>query len=158
MNRVLSKCVAAAVLAVAASAFAADEDPYLTYVKNAPEFKPVKQDPGAWTNRWNTWIYMPWRFQWTIGTGDAGGQFCKGDRTYVFVLQNARVTSSVLGDTTSAGLMTGKLAVDVEFPAAVKDAVDERTGKKLGTGTKFAFEFNAPEAALMSFAGAPPRP
>jgi len=55
----------------------AEEDPYLTFVKTAPEFKPVKQDPGAWTNRWNTWVYMPWRFQWTIGTGDAGGQFCK---------------------------------------------------------------------------------
>ena len=56
---------------------AAEDDAYLNYVKNAPEFKPVKQDPGAWTNRWNTWIYMPWRFKWDIGTGDEGGQFCK---------------------------------------------------------------------------------
>ncbi len=56
---------------------AAGEDPYLTYVRNAPEFKAVRQDPAAWTARWNTWVYMPWRFKWTIGTGDEGGQFCK---------------------------------------------------------------------------------
>jgi hypothetical protein len=62
---------------LASVACAADEDPYLAYVKSAPEFQSVRQDPGAWTNRWNTWVYMPWRFQWTIGTGDAGGQFCK---------------------------------------------------------------------------------
>ena len=83
--------------------------------------------------------------------------FTKGDRTYVFVLQNVRVTSTVLGDTKTDGLTTGKLAVDVEFPVVVKDAVDERSGKKLGSGKKFSFEFNAPEAAFMSFAGAPPR-
>ena len=41
---------------LAGCALAADEDPYLTYVKNAPEFQPVRQDPGAWTNRWNTWV------------------------------------------------------------------------------------------------------
>ena len=68
-----------------------------------------------------------------------------------------RVTSTVLGDTKTDGLTTGKLAVDVEFPVVVKDAVDERSGKKLGSGKKFSFEFNAPEAAFMSFAGAPPR-
>ena len=77
MNRVIPKCIAALALAVSMSVFAADEDPYLTYVKTAPEFKPVKQDPAAWTARWNTWTYMPWRFKWDIGTGDAGGQFCK---------------------------------------------------------------------------------
>ena len=53
------------------------EDPYLAYVRNAPEFKPVRQDPGGWNAHWNTWVYMPWRYQWTIGTGDEGGQFCK---------------------------------------------------------------------------------
>jgi hypothetical protein len=75
MKRLFQGCVIAALLASVACA--ADEDPYLAYVKSAPEFQSVRQDPGAWTNRWNTWVYMPWRFQWTIGTGDAGGQFCK---------------------------------------------------------------------------------
>ncbi len=64
-------------LVSAASALAAEEDAYLNYIKNAPEFKPVRQDPAAWTERWNTWVYMPWRYQWSIGTGDAGGQFCR---------------------------------------------------------------------------------
>ncbi|NQT88355.1 beta-galactosidase, partial [bacterium] len=53
------------------------EDAYLTYVKNAPEFRRVRQDPAMMTARWDTWIYMPWRYQWHIGTGDAGGQFCR---------------------------------------------------------------------------------
>ena len=77
MSRLSRSCLIACLLLVTVSALAADEDPYLTYVKHAPEFQPVRQDPGAWTNRWNTWVYMPWRFQWTIGTGDDGGQFCK---------------------------------------------------------------------------------
>lgn len=29
------------------------------------------------SQRWNTWLYMPWRYKWTIGTGAAGGQFCR---------------------------------------------------------------------------------
>lgn len=77
MNRKSLTCVAWLVLAFSVASSGAEEDPYLTYMKNAPEFKPVKQDPAAWTARWNTWVYMPWRFQWGIGTGDAGGQFCK---------------------------------------------------------------------------------
>jgi hypothetical protein len=52
-------------------------DPYYRYVTTAPEFRPVRQDPAFLIGRWNTWIYMPWRFQWTIGTGDAGGRFCR---------------------------------------------------------------------------------
>ena len=52
-------------------------DPYLRYVNTAPEFRPVRQDPAFLIGRWNTWIYMPRRYQWTIGTGDAGGRFCR---------------------------------------------------------------------------------
>jgi len=66
-------------MAVAAGADAPDEaaDPYLRYVNTAPEFQPVRQDPAFLIGRWNTWIYMPWRYHWTIGTGDAGGRFCR---------------------------------------------------------------------------------
>ncbi len=52
-------------------------DAYQRYVENAPEFKPVKQDPAFLLGRWDTWIYMPWRYQWTIGTDAAGGEFCR---------------------------------------------------------------------------------
>ncbi|HUT32910.1 MAG TPA: beta-galactosidase trimerization domain-containing protein [Planctomycetota bacterium] len=68
--------VMAAALAFGASVLAA-EDPYLAYVKSAPEFKPVRHDPKMLIGRWDTWIYMPWRYQWHIGTGDEGGQFSK---------------------------------------------------------------------------------
>ncbi len=66
-----------AVLALVASTVAAQEDPYLRYVRTAPEFRPVRQDPALLTGRWNTWIYMPWRYQWSIGTGETGGRFCR---------------------------------------------------------------------------------
>lgn len=53
------------------------DDPYYRYIATAPEFQPVKHDPKMLTARWDTWLYMPWRYQWTIGTGDEGGQFCR---------------------------------------------------------------------------------
>ena len=37
----------------------------------------MRQDPAFLLGRWNTWIYMPWRYQWSIGTGEAGGRFCR---------------------------------------------------------------------------------
>ncbi|MBI1373201.1 MAG: beta-galactosidase [Phycisphaera sp.] len=55
------------------------EDPYLTYVRNAPEFRSVAQDPRVMIGRWDTWLYMPWRYKWGIGTADAGGEFCKAN-------------------------------------------------------------------------------
>ena len=55
----------------------AAEDAYLSYVRTAPEFRRVAQDPKVLIGRWDTWVYMPWRYQWHIGTGDEGGQFCR---------------------------------------------------------------------------------
>lgn len=52
-------------------------DPYLEYIRTAPEFQSVAQDPQAWQGRWNTWLYMPWRYQWSIGTEQRGGEFCR---------------------------------------------------------------------------------
>jgi hypothetical protein len=48
---------------------------YVDYLRRAPEFQPVDQamPPG----RWDTWLYMPWRYRWTIGTGKEGGRFCR---------------------------------------------------------------------------------
>ena len=61
---------------------AGGDDPYRRYITTAPEFQPVRQDPAFLIGRWNTWIYMPWRYQWTIGTGEAGGEH------YFFVRDN----------------------------------------------------------------------
>ncbi len=54
-----------------------EENSYLKYVEESPDFIMVEQDTNMLTKNWNTWIYMPWRYKWTIGTGDAGGRFCK---------------------------------------------------------------------------------
>lgn len=56
---------------------AGDDDAYRRYIMNAPEFRPVRQDQAFLIGRWDTWIYMPWRYQWTIGTNEAGGRFCR---------------------------------------------------------------------------------
>src|SRR5262245_27910569 len=53
------------------------DDPYRRYILTAPEFQPVRQEPAFLIGRWDTWIYMPWRYQWTIGTGETGGRFCR---------------------------------------------------------------------------------
>ena len=53
------------------------EDPYLRYVRTAPEFQSVEQNPQMMIGRWDTWTYMPWRYHWHIGTGDEGGRFCR---------------------------------------------------------------------------------
>ncbi|MGH7162054.1 MAG: beta-galactosidase trimerization domain-containing protein [Planctomycetota bacterium] len=68
---------AAAIVAALAGAAAAQDDPYLAYVKGATEFRRVRQDPALVCARWDTWVYMPWRYQWTIGTNDESGRFCK---------------------------------------------------------------------------------
>ena len=52
-------------------------DGYREYVRQAPEFRRVRQDPGLLAGRWDTWLYMPWRYRWTIGTGPEGGRFCR---------------------------------------------------------------------------------
>ena len=83
--------------------------------------------------------------------------FAKGGRTYVFIVQNAAVTSTSLGDTKTKGLGSSSVAVEVEFSSPVRDVVDERAGKNIGDGAKFKAEFNQAEAVLLSFAGEPPR-
>jgi hypothetical protein len=48
---------------------------YLEYILRAPEFRPVRQPPR--TARWDTWLYMPWRYRWPLGTGEEAGLFCR---------------------------------------------------------------------------------
>lgn len=55
----------------------AEADPYERYVATALEYRPVKQDRAFLLGRWDTWLTMPWRYRWTIGTGEAGGRFCR---------------------------------------------------------------------------------
>ncbi|MHC4549313.1 MAG: beta-galactosidase trimerization domain-containing protein [Planctomycetota bacterium] len=61
-------------IGVLAAAAGAEEDPYLAYVRTAPEFRAVGRiDSGDW----DTWIYMPWYYRWTIGHDEEGGRFCR---------------------------------------------------------------------------------
>jgi hypothetical protein len=64
-------------IALLATVPAVAEDPYLAYISKAPEFQRVRQDRAFLLGRWDTWLYMPWRYRWTIGTGDEGGKFCR---------------------------------------------------------------------------------
>jgi len=64
-------------LALLAAAAAAGEEADLAYFRDAPEWRRVAPVPAASRERWDTWLYMPWRHQWTIGEGEAGGRFCR---------------------------------------------------------------------------------
>ena len=52
---------------------AATEDPFLDYCLNAPEFQAVATIPS----RFDGFIYMPWRYQWSIGTNENAARFCR---------------------------------------------------------------------------------
>ena len=67
--------LAASTVAFQSSAEAGDS--YARYVQTASEFQTVRQDRELLSGRWDRWVYMPWRYQWTIGTGEAGGRFCR---------------------------------------------------------------------------------
>jgi hypothetical protein len=77
LSTVALRLVPAWLVVLACVAPAGAEDGYLHYVRNAPEFQRVRQDRSMLLSRWDTWIYMPWRYRWSIGTGEAGGQFCR---------------------------------------------------------------------------------
>lgn len=68
--------VEAIVLGIGAAAFG-QADPYENYVKTSRDFAPVKQDKAWLLKAYPSWTFMPWYYQWTIGYGDAAGQFCK---------------------------------------------------------------------------------
>lgn len=52
---------------------------YLAYLRQAPEFRRVRQDSFATGDegRWDSWVYMPWRYRWHIGTDRRGGEFTR---------------------------------------------------------------------------------
>ena len=51
------------------------ENVYPAYIRQAPEHQRVSQDPALDQGRWDTWLYMPWRYRWHIGTEQRGGEF-----------------------------------------------------------------------------------
>jgi hypothetical protein len=81
----------------------------------------------------------------------------KAGRTIVFVISNPEISVSSEGGGNAVGLKTGTVAITLEFAKAVQSARDERTGKELGDGREFKFDWPMNEAVVISFAGAPPR-
>ncbi len=59
----------------ALSAWAEDEDPYVTYIKISKDFKRVTQDK-KFAKALPGWTVMPWYAAWPIGQDDASGQWC----------------------------------------------------------------------------------
>jgi hypothetical protein len=80
----------------------------------------------------------------------------KGDRTYVFVLQNVPIASGSTGGGGAVGLVEGEVPIEVLLAAPVHGVRDERTGRNLPDGDHFSFRVDATEAVLFSFAGSPP--
>ena len=56
--------------------------------------------------RWDTWLYMPWRYQWSIGTGDAGGQFCREFAHQRRIYGSWRRAAGVAGSSGNSGSTT----------------------------------------------------
>jgi hypothetical protein len=80
----------------------------------------------------------------------------QGGRTLVFVLQNLPRSAGVAGRGGADALIEAEVSIEVQLVAPVKEARDERTGRKLGTGDRFTFELDTTEAIFWSFAGPPP--
>lgn len=76
----------------------------------------------------------------------------KDGRTIACLCLNPEIIGSQTGGGNAAGLKTKKTPVTMAFAAAIKDARDERSGKKLGDGKEFSFDWPMNEAVIVSFA------
>ena len=76
----------------------------------------------------------------------------KGDRTIVFVVFNPETVAALTGTDNPVGLKSETIPVTLRFARPVNDARDERTGKQLGTGNSFRFDWKMDEAIVISFA------
>ncbi|MDB5334222.1 MAG: hypothetical protein JWP03_5373 [Phycisphaerales bacterium] len=79
----------------------------------------------------------------------------QGTRRILFACLNPEIAVSSTGGGNAVGLKTEVLPVTLTFAKDVKDARDERTGKDLGAGREFKFDWKMNEAIVVSFAGEP---
>ncbi|NOX54727.1 MAG: beta-galactosidase, partial [Planctomycetes bacterium] len=77
--------------------------------------------------------------------------------TFVFVVQNVPMSGDMFGGGGAKGLGGRRQRITVQLAAPVRDVIDERTGRPLGDGRRFAFEWNPIEAVFFSFRGPLPR-
>jgi hypothetical protein len=78
----------------------------------------------------------------------------KGGRTILFVITNPEISVSSEGGGNAVGLKTATVPITLEFAAPIKGAKDERTGKDLGDGKEFKFDWTINQAVVMSFQSA----
>ena len=72
-------------------------------------------------------------------------------RTYVFVVEKAATGGDPSGGNWGTDLRDAELPLQIDFAEAVRDVIDERTGKRLGDGRSFQVRFPTWEAVLLSF-------
>lgn len=80
----------------------------------------------------------------------------KDGRTILFVCMNPEIAVSATGGGNSLGLKSEVLPVTLAFSGKRTGVRDERTGKDLGSGTAFQFDWPMNEAIVLSFDDAPP--
>ncbi|HEX3998592.1 MAG TPA: beta-galactosidase trimerization domain-containing protein [Pirellulales bacterium] len=78
-------------------------------------------------------------------------------RTFAFVVMEPEIAVSGVGGGNAVGLKTATQPITLHFAAPIRDARDERSGKSLGSGADFPFDWKLNEAVVVSFAGDPPR-
>ncbi len=82
----------------------------------------------------------------------------KGGRIVLFVCMNPEIAVSSTGGGNSVGLKEDTLPVTLTFAGKLVGVRDERTGKDLGGGSEFKFDWKMNEAIVLSLDGAsPPR-
>ncbi|MBI2300414.1 MAG: beta-galactosidase trimerization domain-containing protein, partial [Armatimonadetes bacterium] len=80
----------------------------------------------------------------------------KDGRTLLFVMQKVATGGDPAGGNWAEKVVDQPVSVTVELDHPVRDAVDERTGKRLGDGRSFGLRFRSVEAGMLSFT--PPAP
>ncbi len=72
-------------------------------------------------------------------------------RTLLFVSLNPEIRGTSLGGGNSVGLKTATVPIKLRFTREIRNARDERTGRALGNGAEFNFDWKQNEAVVVSF-------
>ena len=83
--------------------------------------------------------------------------WAQGNRTILFLCYKPEITAGAMGGGNSVGLKSDLVPVTLAFRRPVQGVRDERSGRSLGTGSQFTFDWKMNEAVVLSFEGLPPR-
>ncbi len=98
---------------------------------------------------------VPWVSIAGAGEGEHGYEVTywslPAGRTLLFVCLNPEIRGTSLGGGNSVGLKTATVPIKLRFAGEVRNVRDERTGRVLGNGAVFAFDWKQNEAVVVSF-------